>query len=1179
MNNKHQPAKTMKLVKSFLVGFVICFTLGPGTITYTKGGTLPDSGVVVADNNFPPFIFRDNSGNFQGIIPEQWVLGEEQTGININPSYAAILSKKIQAIGRKWRNLTFKTSDVLWPWRYGFITTAVLIIVLLLTYIFLHHKTKSNQTKQAVLEQKLTENHALIQQFFLHSPICNFIQEFSDSGVRFVMASENFQAFTGRPSSECIGKTVDEVFAGQPLTGKIFTQEKPAIEEKIVSTSEFTLMGRDFILKKHPIKREEKTLIAGFIIDVTDRNKAEKEKSEAVFRYHTLANQNAIITWVLNCEGHLKAVSENVTKITGHIPAEILNQLYFTNNHIADDSKNVTTSMQRKLSKGKPLHSVVHAAKNKSGTSIWFSTSSIPLFNGDGSLKGAWGTSRDITSQILKEKGQKENQNRYRILTENMKDVVWIVDPETFEYLYLSPSIRKLRGYAPEELLGKDIGQSLPFMQAQVFKKHLSSMAGDFRAKRITTETFFITELRETHKNGTMIRVEVLAHFWENTTTGKLEVHGSTRNIDQRKRIEYELNESRRKYAALLGRLPGMAYRSRVDQNMTIEFTSAGCKEVTGYVASELIGNAKVTYRKLIKPDSRPYLETKWVQAIREHKRFEEEYQIKAKTGEWRWVWERAEAIYTPGGAPLAVEGFISDITARRQAVAERERLLSAIEQTGESIIITDEHANIIYVNPACCVLSGYTKEEIIGKNPRIFKSGRQSSSFYKKMWNTLLAGKTWNGKFENVSKNGTVYTESVTISPALNTSGETIGYIAVKRDISQQIEAEKERTKLQTQLIQSQKLESVGRLAGGIAHDFNNMLQAILGYTEMALVQATDNRELCEDLSEIKKATLRSTHLTRKLLAFARKQPVVMKEIDLNKTVNGMLNMLRRVVGENITIEAFLADELDIIKIDKNQLEQIILNLCINAQDAISKFGKIQITTTNKTFTADDSERPKMLNPGRYVKLTVKDTGIGIPNDMLERVFEPFFTTKKIGDGTGLGLSVVYGSVTQAGGTIIINSKIGKGSAFHIYLPGFGQPNEKPLKKNKKDKKTGGQTVGILLVDDEERILKPTQQLLKSLGHHVFAAQSAHEAIGLMEQHLSEIDLVLSDVVMPGMSGPEMIEKLQAVKPDIKYIFMSGHTANLIKKQGLSQNSSNFIEKPFSRQQLDDVICKMLQS
>ena len=356
---------------------------------------------------------------------------------------------------------------------------------------------------------------------------------------------------------------------------------------------------------------------------------------------------------------------------------------------------------------------------------------------------------------------------------------------------------------------------------------------------------------------------------------------------------------------------------------------------------------------------------------------------------------------------------------------------MQAIGQAAEAVVITDEEGIIQYVNPAFEKTTGYSSLEAFGENPSILKSGQQDEEFYRDMWQIISNGRTWKGRFVNKCKNGNFYTEEATISPVLDSTGKIVNYVAVKRDITEQLKTE-------AQLQQAQKMESVGRLAGGVAHDFNNMLHVILGYTDMALKKTDPETALYNNLTESRKAANRASDLTRQLLAFARKQVITPIVLDLNETVSGMLMMLRRLIGENIELIWQPTATDTTVKMDPSQIDQILANLCVNARDAIKGVGNVKVKTGTLTADAETCAINTELSPGEYVTISVSDDGCGIDSETIKHIFEPFYTTKGIGEGTGLGLATVYGILKQNNGCINLTSVPVKGDNLHtISAPG----------------------------------------------------------------------------------------------------------------------------------------------
>ena len=495
------------------------------------------------------------------------------------------------------------------------------------------------------------------------------------------------------------------------------------------------------------------------------------------------------------------------------------------------------------------------------------------------------------------------------------------------------------------------------------------------------------------------------------------------------------------------------------------------------------------------------------------------------------WFWARMEATTaTQKDSTLVIRVIVSDITGQKQTEAERKRLTTAIDQSFDTIVITDTDGLIQYINPAFEKATGYTREEVAGQTMRILKSGKQDEGFYQKLWNTISSGRTWTGQMINKRKNGTLFNEEATISPVRNMDGSIINYVAVKRDITEQL-------LLAVQLTQAQKMESVGRLAGGVAHDYNNALTAIMGFTELALMDADPKGSLHANLNQVLKAGRRATNITRQLLAFARKQTIAPVVLDLNETVESILKMLRRLIGEDIDLVWMPGKDLGNVKMDPSQIDQILANLCVNARDAIEGVGKITIETESIVFDADYCADHRGFVPGKFVLLAVSDNGCGMDKETLSNIFEPFFTTKDVDKGTGLGLSTVYGTVKQNNGFINVYSEPGKGTGIKIYLPRHdGQAVE--IQEESTAKIPQGHAETILVVEDDLSLLKLAQKILQGLGYSVLAADATKEALKIAKDHIGEIHLLVTDVIMPEMNGQELSERLKSLHPGLKCIF-----------------------------------------
>jgi PAS domain S-box-containing protein len=504
---------------------------------------------------------------------------------------------------------------------------------------------------------------------------------------------------------------------------------------------------------------------------------------------------------------------------------------------------------------------------------------------------------------------------------------------------------------------------------------------------------------------------------------------------------------------------------------------------------------------------------------------------------------------------------IIRDITERKRAEEAQARLVAAVEQAAESIMVTDTAGTIQYVNPAFERITGYTREEAVGKNPRILKSGVHDDAFYRKLWESLVRGETWSGRFMNKRKDGSLYEEEATLSPVRDAAGQIVNYVAVKRDVTREAQ-------LETQLRQAQKMEAIGRLAGGVAHDFNNILMSILGNSDLALRRLAPGDRLHAYLEEIRLAGHRAADLTRQLLAFSRKQLFQPSVLDLNATLTNLQKMLRRLISEDIHLTLALAPDLGRTKADPGQIEQVIVNLAVNARDAMPRGGTLTLETANVELTEALLSHGEEIPPGRYVMLGVRDTGVGMTPEVKAHLFEPFFTTKPKGKGTGLGLSTVYGIVKQSGGYIEVESEPDQGAFFRVCLPRVDEAAEA----------TGpGAAIGelrrgnetVLIAEDDDTVRHMTSAVLKECGYVVLTASRGAEALELARRHPGDIHLLLTDVVMPGMTGRDLSAALLNSRPGMKTIYMSGYTDTVLIGHDLDKPGVSFLQKPFTPETL----------
>jgi PAS domain S-box-containing protein len=547
------------------------------------------------------------------------------------------------------------------------------------------------------------------------------------------------------------------------------------------------------------------------------------------------------------------------------------------------------------------------------------------------------------------------------------------------------------------------------------------------------------------------------------------------------------------------------------------------------------------------------------------------------KTVQWEWYSDKNDKTYELVDTPITLrDGSIGkleifrDITDRKLAESKLERLNLAIEQLAETVVITDKQGTILYVNPAFEKISGYSLDEALGQNPRILQSGVHDSSFYEEMWDILLRKEVWRGQLVNKKKDGTIYTEEATISPVLDASGEIVNFVAVKRDITEDL-------KLQEQLRQTQKMEAVGTLAGGIAHDFNNLLTGILGHASLLKLRNDPESKTYDAAKTIEKAAERAAELTAQLLGFARKGKHQIAPVNIHLVIPEVANLLSRTIDKNIKVTQHLDSQNPIIKGDPAQIQQALLNLALNARDAMPNGGELSFQTEITDLDEEYCRTHLYTRQGRHLLISVTDTGKGISAEIIERIFEPFFTTKEEGKGTGMGLAMVYGIVKNHDGHINVYSEVGEGTTFKLYLPLEETDHEEQKANN--DEETISGSGRILIVDDEAIVRTIASDMLIAIGYEVITANNGVEAVEIYKNESSDIDLVILDMIMPEMGGHECFKELKKINPDVKAILSTGFGINGKAQDILEEGVKSFVQKPYRVDQLSKAVAEIMKS
>ena len=934
-----------------------------------------------------------------------------------------------------------------------------------------------------------------------------------------------FTEYTHPGDRELDWRLYSELVAGK--------QEKYAMEKRFLKKGGGVVWG---LLTVSLVKdRDGRPVCAvGMVQDITERKRAEIENS----RLALIVNSSDDAIFSVTREWLIATWNAGAERIYGYAAEEIKGKPLSI--LIPEERRGRLAANHEKLLRGEPLIHYESEHLRKDGSLLQVLLTLSPLKDDTGFVTGVSVIGRDITERKRAEAILQE----YQKVVEGSDEMIAVVNRE-YRYLLANRAFLVQRGLERGEVVGHSVSEVLgeEFFE-KVVKKKLDEC---FQGNLVRFEMKFVyPELGERDLFASYYPIEG--------------PHGIDRaacvvqDITERKRAE---NELLFKTAVLEAQsettIDGILVVDLTDHILLVnrQFTkmwSSPEEAINTKDDKKLIEHVQAQVKA---PDT--FIER--VHFLNAHETEKSRDELQLKNGR---VFDRySSPLKDSTGNLYGRIWYFRDITERKRSEAEHIRLVTAIEQSAEAVMITDTKGVIEYVNPAFTWITGYGREEALGQSPRILKSDKQDRAFYQQLWATILKGEIWHGEIINRRKDGKLYTEEVNITPIREARGEITHFIATKQDVT-------ERKSMEEQLHHAAKMEAVGRLAGGVAHDFNNLLTIINGYTELLLETPASEIKPGAFLNEIKNAGERAASLTRQLLAFSRRQVLAPQVLDLNGVVSNVEKMLRRLIGEDVELRTVLDRSLGRVKADPGQIEQVIMNLAVNARDAMPSGGTLTIETSNVELDHTFTRSHVRAKPGPHVMLTVSDTGVGMTDETKARIFEPFFTTKEKGKGTGLGLATVYGIVQQSEGIIWVYSELGQGTVFKIYLPAVSEiPAAEGHAKPETAAASGSET--ILVVEDEEGVRSLVRTALESVGYKVLVTDGAASALATCAEYDGPVHLLLTDVVMPQLSGPLVAEKLTSLRPGIKVLYMSGYTDDAVVHHGVLSHEMPFIQKPFS--------------
>jgi len=761
-----------------------------------------------------------------------------------------------------------------------------------------------------------------------------------------------------------------------------------------------------------------------------------------------------------------------------------------------------------------------------------------------------------------------ESEEKYRMMIQLIPDMLMLMDSKGVA-VYISPQAETVLGYPSETFIGIDFPDIIHKDDVERVLKHQQQV--------ILGEKLTDLEYRIIDKEGSIRWVSHTATpVIENNQV--VRIFNIVKNVTDKKLAEQTLRESESKYRLLAENASDVIWTMDLEQKYT--YVSASVEKMRGYTPEEAI-NASVeetltpaSYEKVIQVIMQE-LEKENDPDAEKNRTVTMELEQTCKDGTTVWTEVSTSFIRNEDGLAIGVMGIARDISERKKtenALRESEKRFKALHNASFGGITIHDKGVILECNHGLSVITGYSADELIGMDGLLLISEKSRDL----VMSNILSGYEKPYEAIGLRKNGEEYPLRLEARnvPYKGKNVRTVEF----RDITDAKEAEKEKFKLEAQLQQSQKMESIGRLAGGVAHDFNNLLTGIIGNVMLAKMDISPDDPLSETFDEINQAAQSAANLTHQLLAFSRKQIIKPKVLDLNELIKNLNKMLQRLIGEHIELRTFSKGSLSLIKSDPSQVEQIIINLAVNARDAMPNGGKLTIETADASLDAEYCKKHPHVEAGNYVLLAISDNGVGIDKETQQHIFDPFYTTKEEGRGTGLGLSTVYGIIKQHNGHIEVYSELGHGTTFRVYLPVvYDKADKLTNTKTRADIPEGTETV--LVVEDEDLVRNIAIKILKRQGYKVYSADSGGNAQALVEDKNLALDLLVTDIVMPNMNGRELAERMVTRSPDLKVLYTSGYTEDVIGHHGILDEGLHFIGKPYTPFELAKKVRKVLDT
>ena len=983
----------------------------------------------------------------------------------------------------------------------------------------------------------------------------------------YLFCNSKFGRFFGAKASEIVGKT-DYDFVDRELAD--FFREKDRIvmasggpninEEDIVYADD----GHEEKLEtlKTPVCASDGTLLGvlGVGHDITERKRAEEAREQAHAFLQEVIDGFPEELLVINRDYTIALANRTARKAAGDDPVSACLKCYQVSHHretpCADAEHPCPFSVVFETRKPVTLE---HIHTDAEGRKSVVEVVAAPIFDQAGEVIQIVESCRDITERTRAEESLRASEEKFRGLVESSGDWIWEVN-DSYVYTYCSPQVEKILGYKPEEIVGKT-------------PSDLATPEEDARLQKIFFEKakkglpIVAIENVNLHKDGREVVLETSGVPFFDEAGKVAGYRGVDRDVTESRRTERMLQA--------IFDAAGDGFLMVDAQTRRLVAANAAMAQLLGYSAEEL---KTMAVEDIHTPEDLDYVQSQIEKQLRGEISLAKDIRLKRKDGTLFFTEVRSTSMELYGRKHLL--GIFRDTTEQKKSeeslLASMQKLALHVEQTPLGVVEWDLDFKVTEWNPAAERIFGYTQEEALGQHAT-FIVPKEVHEYVNDVMKKLLteAGGTRSNN-ENITKDGRTILCEWYNTPLIDVQNQVVGAASLVLDITDRIQAEEAREELEVQLRQAQKMEAVGQMAGGIAHDFNNLLQIIGGYAELSQVGMDPENPAADPLKEIDKAANRGKRLISQLLAFSRRQVLRPVDLNLNEVIAPSLKMIRGLIGEHIKLDFIPGHGLGVVHADRGLMEQVLMNLCVNARDAMPSGGTLTIETENVLIDSEYAQAHSWAVEGRCILLNVCDTGVGMDQKTLERVFEPFFTTKEVGKGTGLGLSMAYGIITQHKGHIAAYSEPGQGTIFKIYLP-VVEHLATEISSVVPGPVSGGSET-LLVAEDDEAVLNLLERMLHEAGYTVLTAKDGQEAIRKFKEHAGEIDMLLFDVVMPRMGGKEAMEKILKMHPDLPHLFASGYSENAVHTNFIQNRGLHLLSKPYQTNTLLRKIREVLE-